>query len=101
MIKPATGNPFTVGDTSPVKLNALAETDYHAGLSLLISTNGSLHFGGDTNVRNTAAGGGSTYREALFPAVTFMPIDLDAGEDVYVIAPASQSVTVEVLEGGV
>lgn len=91
---------LTVDDETPVKLNVFSDSDYRMGSSVFITTSGPLHFGGDTNVRHTAAGG-STYRGSLHGPLTGWPVELDPGEDLYAIAPSGETVTVEVLQGGV
>ena len=87
---------LTVTSSTPVKLNVDSESDYRSGSSLLITTSGPLHYGGTSAVTNSGANRGS-----LHPAVTVWPVRLDPGEDLYVIAPSGQTVTVEVLQGGV
>jgi hypothetical protein len=88
-----------VGATTPVQLDVDAESDYAMGRSLLISTSAPLHWGGDNTVRNAADTG--VVRGALLPAGVYPFNNLSPTDHLFVIAPAGQSVTVEILQVGV
>lgn len=95
------GSQLSVGDTTPLQLDPVAETDSSGssnraaanyGSSVIVSTSAPLHFGGANTVSNS---GGA--RGTLLPAGVYS-FDLYGNSHLWVIAPTGQTVTVERLQ---
>jgi hypothetical protein len=100
------GTQLTINDTTPQRIDSL-ETDYNPNTSagaqrygrvVNFYVNAPFHLGGDNTVRHTAGEG--TVRGALYPA-GFYSRTLLGTDQVWLIAPSGETITVERDTGGV